>query len=171
MSTCKFTRSDRGYKFLPSGNDYDVIDPLYGPTGTLRRIPRTAPSGAQRSEWQPLTPTDEPGPVIDSRYYAALWLRYRIAPELLVVPVKPDPVLAIIRRFINDAEPHQAAAAALTAIAEDIDQMRSHRAHHNPPALWHHLDRFATWLTELAGEPAAAAEPLPRRLGHLRAVI
>jgi len=162
VSTCRF---------VPFGTGYDVIDPVYGPTGHLRRIDRTRSSGAVVSEWQPLTPTGEPGPVIDSRDYAALWLRYRMAPELLVVPAKPDPVLAIIRRFISDAEPHQAAAAALTAIAEDIDQMRSARAHHNPPALWHHLDRFASWLSELAGEPAAAAEPLPRRLGHLRAVI
>lgn len=158
-------------RFVRNAAGYDVIDPVAGPTGTLRRITRTAESGVERSEWQPVTPDGEPGPVFDQRGYAALWLRYEVAPHLLEKPAAPpDPVLAAVRRYLADNEPHQAAAAVLVAIAEDIDQMRHARAHHNPPAIWNHLDRFTRWLNELTSEDRPAAA-LPARLAHLQAVI
>ena len=135
-----------------------VTWPDTGPCGTIHREPK-APRGRSGLSWTPVAPNGMTGPVLANRHDAALWLRYHARPQLLEPPAPPaDPVLELIRRHLDDGERDRADAAVIACIAVEIRRMREDRVNHTPPAVWHHLDRFSTWLTALNGESAPAAK-------------
>lgn len=136
-----------------------VTWPDTGPCGTIQRIPGAARGRAGTYSWIPSAPDGITGPALANQHDAALWLRYHARPQLLEPPAPPaDPVLELIRRHLDDGERDRADAAVIACIAVEIRRMREDRVNHTPPAVWHHLDRFATWLTALNSETAPAAK-------------
>lgn len=152
------------YTYVPTEAGYEVYDPSLGFIGWLEREMHPG----NNAWWKPTTPDGEslkaaPG----GRDPSAGWLRYQADPSLLEPKKEPDAILDAITEHLEAGDRLTAISVLLSALSEDISQMRAGRRTH-PAALWVHLERYARWL-ETAGFRAADNRPADR-LAHLRAV-
>jgi hypothetical protein len=131
-----------------------IVWPRLGDIGTVTR----QRIDAHHCTWLATTPAGRSGRALSTQSDAVLWLRMQADPNLMPTYVPaPDPVLEMIQRRLRERDRVSADAAVLACIAQEIANMRRARQLKSPPALWHHLDQFTTWLEALNGEPVRAS--------------
>lgn len=131
-----------------------IVWPHLGDVGTVTRQRTDAHHGT----WIATTPAGRSSRPLATQNDAVLWLRLQADPSLIPTYVPaPDPVLEMIQRRLREGDRVSADAAVLACIAQEIANMRQARQRKSPPALWHHLDQFTTWLEALNGEPVRAS--------------
>lgn len=147
-----------------SREDVSVVE--HHELGVLGLVHRSKTSQGYR--YRGVTPAGAEGPLLRLKSDAGLWLQFQVrAPQAEKAP--DDVVLAMLKRHVAQGRQDKAEAAALVAIAQEIEAMRQARARKRPPALWWHLDRMTKWLAAVTNEGSIEDEQHPRVLDLLSA--
>lgn len=129
-----------------------------GPAGHIEPVHIAAKrTRGPRTEWRAVTLAGLESPNFTRQSDAAWWLYAQVVPYA-PPPAPPDPMLELIRRHIRQGHADRADSAVLACILEDIRNMKRKRAHHSPPAVWHHLDQYETWIKALNAEDVTPDE-------------